>query len=145
MTSLPSYDVSFYLRMPYPLKFRNFYLWTDLVEIWLRGQVVCADSGSKMIFYIRSHYQAHTEMPKLKFSSLIKMKLCISHYNKKCMMQYLSLVKCQCHRICLRRREHVIEFGCLPSQNGFNLKKYSYFYVQNRSCRPKIDQPCQFH
>ena len=34
------------------------------------------------------------------------------------------------------------QFGYLRPENGFNLKKKS-FYVQNRSSRPKIDPPCQ--
>ena len=42
-----------------------------------------------------------------------------------------------------KRRERVIQFGYLPPENGFNLKKMS-FYVQNRSSRPKIETPCQF-
>ena len=57
MTSLPSYDVIFCLRLPYPLKFRNslFLDGFNLAEIWLRGQVLGADSESEVIFYIRGN------------------------------------------------------------------------------------------
>ena len=34
------------------------YFATDLAEIWLRGQVLGANSESKVIFYIRGLYQA---------------------------------------------------------------------------------------
>ena len=45
--------------------------------------------------------------------------------------------------ISLRRRQKVIKFVYLPSENRFNFQKKS-FYVQNRSSRPKIDPPRQF-
>ena len=48
------------------------------------------------------------------------------------------------HKIFLKRREQVIRFDYLPPENGFNFKKKTSFYVQNRSSRPKIDPPCQF-
>ena len=40
---------------------RNFeilYFVTDLAKIWLRGQILGADSESEVIFYIRGQYQA---------------------------------------------------------------------------------------
>ena len=40
---------------------RNFeilYFWTDLAKIWLRGQILVADSESEVIFYIRDQHQA---------------------------------------------------------------------------------------
>ena len=56
--SLPSYDVIFFLTLPYPLNFEILYFWTDLAEIWLRGQVLGVGSESEVIFYIRGQYQA---------------------------------------------------------------------------------------
>ena len=53
MTSLPSYEVIFCLRLKYPLKFEILYFWTDLAEIWLRGQILLADSESEVIKPIR--------------------------------------------------------------------------------------------
>ena len=53
-----SYDVIFCLRLPYPLKFRNSLFLTDLAEIWLKGQILGADSEAEVIFYIRGQYQA---------------------------------------------------------------------------------------
>ena len=40
---------------------RNFeilYLWTDSAEIWLRGQILGADSESEVIFTLEVRYQA---------------------------------------------------------------------------------------
>ena len=67
---------------------------------------------------------------------------------KAFLMQNLRLItllvlEIRRHKIFLKRRERVIWFDYLPPENGFNLKKTS-FYVQNRSSRPKIDPPCQF-
>ena len=67
---------------------------------------------------------------------------------KAFLMQNLSLIALLVleiwrHKISLGRRERVMKFSYLPPENGFNLKKMS-FYVQNRSSRPKIDPPCQF-
>ena len=67
---------------------------------------------------------------------------------KAFLMQNLSLVALLVseiwrHKISLGRRERVIKFGYLPSENAFNLKRTN-FYVQDRSSRPKIDPPCQF-
>ena len=58
MTSLASYVVIFCLRLPYALNFEILYFWTDLVEIWLRGQILGVDSESEVTFYIRGKYQA---------------------------------------------------------------------------------------
>ena len=59
MTSLQSYDVIFSLKLLYPLKyFEILYFWTDLAEIWLRGQILRVDSESEVIFYITGQYQA---------------------------------------------------------------------------------------
>ena len=38
--------------------FKILYFWTDLAEIWLRGQILGADSQSEVIFYIRDQCQA---------------------------------------------------------------------------------------
>ena len=56
MTSLPSYEVIFCLRLPYPLTdFELLYFRTDLAEIWLRGQIVGADSESEVIFTLEAN------------------------------------------------------------------------------------------
>ena len=55
---LSSYDVIFFLRLLYPLKFRILYFWTDLDEIWIREQILGADSKSEVILYIRGQYYA---------------------------------------------------------------------------------------
>ena len=34
------------------------YFWMDLADIWLRGQILGADSESEVIYYIRGQYQA---------------------------------------------------------------------------------------
>ena len=47
------------------------------------------------------------------------------------------------HQISLRRRERVIKFGYLPSENGFNVYKMGS-HVQNSSSRPKIDPHVNF-
>ena len=67
---------------------------------------------------------------------------------KAFLMQNLSVVALLVleiwrHKISFGRREWVIKFGYLPPENGFNLKKKS-FYVQNRSSRPKIDPHVNF-
>ena len=49
MTSLPSYGIFW--------NFEFFYLWNDLAEICLRGQISGADFESEIIFYIRGQYQ----------------------------------------------------------------------------------------
>ena len=39
-----------------PISFENFkilYFWTDLAEIWLRGQILGADSESEVMFHIK--------------------------------------------------------------------------------------------
>ena len=41
------------------------------------------------------------------------------------------------------KKGQVFAFGYLSPENGFNFKKMS-FYVQNCSCRPKIDPPVSF-
>ena len=43
----------------------------------------------------------------------------------------------------LGRRERIIRFDYLPPENEFNVKKW-FFYVQNRSSRPKIDPHVNF-
>ena len=55
----------------------------------------------------------------------------------------LLVLEIRRHKISLEIREQVIKFGCLPPENGFNLKEKS-FYVQNRSSRPKIDPHVNF-
>ena len=67
---------------------------------------------------------------------------------KAFLMQNLSLVALLVldllhHKISLRRRERDIKFGYLPPENGFNIKKMS-FYDQNRSSRPKVDPHVNF-
>ena len=42
---------------------RNFeilYFWTNLTDIWLRGQILGLSFKSEAIFHIRGHYQADT-------------------------------------------------------------------------------------
>ena len=88
-------------------------------------------------------------MPKIKVNIIqIEMKLGMSHYDHKSIpdAKFESASSSSFGDMTSQNfpgRGRVIKFGYLPPENGFNLKKMS-FYVQNRSSRPKVDPHVNF-
>ena len=61
-----------------------------------------------------------------RYHQLVKMKLCVSHYRHKSTCSFSIFGDIDVIKISLWKRERVIEFGYLPPENGFNLKKVSF-------------------